>query len=147
MAVSRTGPRMQMAAAVLASPAIVPPGRHGLAMPPASPNPRQCRRLPGQPLRSNPVVPRMTVRTGAAVPPELPSPSRSRAAWCDLSPDGRFLIAAEVDPERNPPDRVCCHSLADLKSSLWAIDTNRPVHSSPLFLAGGERFVLFEWRG
>jgi WD40 repeat protein len=82
----------------------------------------------------------------AEVPLELPSPYHSRTAMCELSPDGRFLIAAEVDPERDSPDRVFCHALADLGSCLWSIDVKRQVLSPPLFLASGERFVLFEGR-
>lgn len=80
------------------------------------------------------------------VPLRLPSPYHSRTAMGDLSPDGRLLVAAEVDPERDPPDRVFCHRLDSLKSPVWSIETRRLVRSPPLFLADGERFVLFEGR-
>jgi WD40 repeat protein len=80
------------------------------------------------------------------VPLRLPSPYHSRKALCSLSPDGSFLIGAEVDPEREPPDRLFCHCLDKLKSSVWSIKVSRGVHAPPLFLAGGEQFVLFEWR-
>jgi WD40 repeat protein len=77
---------------------------------------------------------------------QLPDPYHFRKALCNLSPDGRFLIAVEVDYERNPPDRVFCHALADLQSCIWSIKTDHLVRSLPLFLPDGERFVLFEGR-
>jgi WD40 repeat protein len=83
----------------------------------------------------------------AEVPLDCPTPSRWRFALCELSPDGRFLVAAEIDPERTLPDRVFCRSLTDPRSSLWSLESDRTLMSQPLFLAGGERFVLFEWRG
>ena len=92
------------------------------------------------------VVHDLPTEEAAEVPLELPSPYHSRAALCDLSPDGRFLVAVEVDHERDPPDRVFCRRLDELKLSAWSVSTDRLVRSPPLFLAGGERFVLFEGR-
>lgn len=79
----------------------------------------------------------------ADVPLDLSVPY---GAYCDLSPDGQYLIAAQVELSRKPPGRLFCRPLGDLASSTWSIDTNRLIHSPPLFLAGGERFVLLEWR-
>src|SRR5439155_1080376 len=51
-----------------------------------------------------------------------------------------------VDPLREQRDRLCCRPLADLGSSVWSTEATRPVYSPPLFLPGGEQFVLFEGR-
>jgi WD40 repeat protein len=84
----------------------------------------------------------LPTREGAEVPLELSVPW----AYCDLSPDGQYLIAAQVELSRKPPGRLFSRPLSDLTSSIWSIDTNRLIHAPPLFLAGGERFVLLEWR-
>jgi WD40 repeat protein len=78
----------------------------------------------------------------AEVPLELPSP-----LWtdCDLAPDGRSLVAAQGVVLPEPLTRVFCRALDDLTSSTWSVATDRSPLAPPLFLAGGERFVLFEW--
>lgn len=105
-----------------------------------------CFTLDGQNLLL--VGPRVVVHdlpTGEAVdvPLELSVPY---GAYCDLSPDGQFLIAAQVEMSRKPPGRLFSRPLSNLTSSIWSIDTNNLIHAQPMFLAGGERFVLFEWR-
>jgi WD40 repeat protein len=71
---------------------------------------------------------------------ELPSGCRYLA----LSPDGRFLFAAQHWTGRRP--RLSCRLLNNLARLTWSINTTRLIRSPPLFLADGQRFVLFEWR-
>jgi WD40 repeat protein len=83
--------------------------------------------------------------TGEAteVPLDVPSPWE---VYCDLTPDGRSLVAAHADPGSDSPGRLFCRSLADPTSPVWSVTTPGLVYSPPLFLAGGDRFVAFEWR-
>ncbi len=82
--------------------------------------------------------------TGAVVevPLDLPDPL---GMYCGLTPDGRFLVAAQVVIGQGTLTRVCCRHLADVTSCVWSLDTARSVFAPPLFLAGGEKFILFEW--
>jgi WD40 repeat protein len=60
--------------------------------------------------------------------------------FCDVSPDGRFLVASQFGWVR-------CWPLAEPESALWSTDPDAPRFSGPpLFLGGGERFVLVEAR-
>jgi WD40 repeat protein len=78
-----------------------------------------------------------------------------RPVCCDLSPDGRVLVLAQVPrPEGginswlNVTTRLVCRPLADLGSSLWSIVVDGRVTDPPLFLPGGEQFVTLErWPG
>jgi WD40 repeat protein len=82
--------------------------------------------------------------TGEAV--EVPLGGTS--AWevyCDLTPNGRFLVAAQRD-ESDELDRLSCRPMADPATVVWSVSTSRHVYSPPFFLAGGRRFVVFEWR-
>jgi len=76
---------------------------------------------------------------------EVPLELTDQGALCSLSPDGRHLIVAQSDHERQPRGRIFCRPLDDLETSTWAIDVDRPSLAPPLYLAGGERFVSFEW--
>jgi hypothetical protein len=76
--------------------------------------------------------------TGEAVAVRLKWPGRT--GYCDVSPDGKFLVAAQ-------DGWVRCWPLADLESPLWSTDPSVPEQSGrPLFLGTGERFVLAELR-
>jgi WD40 repeat protein len=83
--------------------------------------------------------------TGDAVdvPLELPSPL---GVYCELSPDGRSLVAAQVITWKKPSSRLFCRRVADPASRVWSVDTPRPIYAPPLFLRGGKRFVTFEWQ-
>jgi WD40 repeat protein len=86
------------------------------------------------------------------VPLELPD----RPVDCELSPDGRVLVAAQR-PRPDPgqahslnalPDAASilfCRPLAEPGSSLWSSGISGHVVGPPLFLAGGDRFVTLEW--
>ena len=66
--------------------------------------------------------------------------------YCDLIPDGRFLVAAhQVTTPEERTSRLLCRSVANPASPVWFLNTPRLVYSPPLFLTGGERFVVFEW--
>jgi WD40 repeat protein len=82
------------------------------------------------------------LRTGkdAEVPLELTS---AGCSYCELTPDGQYLVVAQGDTRLDPPGRVCCRPLSDLATAIWSI-TTRWMLAPPLFLAGGKRFVLFE---
>src|SRR5262245_13908767 len=54
---------------------------------------------------------------GADVPLEL----SVTWAYCDLSPDGRFLVAAQADLGRKPPGRLFSRPLRDLTTSIWSL--------------------------
>jgi hypothetical protein len=76
----------------------------------------------------------------AEVPLEL---SSAGCSYCELTPDGRYLVVAQGDIRLDPPGRVCCRPLRDLATTAWSITTQWML-APPLFLVGGERFVLFE---
>jgi WD40 repeat protein len=101
----------------------------------------------GRKLLLNESLPRRLVlrdlptRTVAEVPLELTYEFRTE---CDLAPDGRTLVAGQVEVRSRTRTRVFCRSLNNLTSSLWSADTDRSFLAGPLFI-GGERFVLFEW--
>jgi WD40 repeat protein len=62
----------------------------------------------------------------------------------DLSPDGRFLLVLQHDIGLRPPGRLLCWPVDDPASLAWSADTTREAYAPPLFLPGGDRFVLFE---
>jgi WD40 repeat protein len=82
--------------------------------------------------------------TGVAA--EVPLELMSGVTSFDLSPDGQFLVATQFPYGSEPRGRLFCRALADLASSVWSIDTSGPINDPPLFLAGGEQFVVFELR-
>jgi WD40 repeat protein len=62
-----------------------------------------------------------------------------------LTPDGQHLASTEA--KGGLPKalwRLCCRPLADLTSSVWQIEVRQSTYTPPLFLAGGERFLVFE---
>jgi WD40 repeat protein len=60
--------------------------------------------------------------------------------FCDVSPDGRFLVASQFGWVR-------CWPRADPQSPFWSTDPAAPSFSGPpLFLGNGERFVVIEAR-
>jgi WD40 repeat protein len=61
-----------------------------------------------------------------------------------LSLDGLVLVVAESLFARDLPGRLVCRSLDAVASSVWSVDLARPASAPPLFLQGGDRFVLFE---
>ena len=62
-----------------------------------------------------------------------------------LTPDGQHLASCEAKGQL-PQSlwRLCCRPLAELTSSVWQIEATRTTYAPPLFLAGGERFLVFE---
>src|SRR5262249_25047645 len=76
--------------------------------------------------------------TGQAT--EIPSGMASPGGVCGLTPDGQFVVVA------GGFHRLSCRPLAELSSPVWSAEGTRPPYTPPLFLAGGERFVVFEWR-
>jgi WD40 repeat protein len=81
--------------------------------------------------------------TGEAV--EVLGGTSAWEVFCDLTPSGRFLVAAQREGS-DELDRLSCRRVADPATVVWSVSTSRRVYSPPLFLAGGKRFVLFEWR-
>jgi WD40 repeat protein len=75
------------------------------------------------------------------VPLELPG----RRVSFGLGPDGRSLIVAQIDFTSDPPVRLFCRHLADPATTAWSLPT-RPIYEPPLFLPGGERFLVVEWQ-
>jgi WD40 repeat protein len=65
-----------------------------------------------------------------------------RGVYCDLTPDGRYIVAAH---QLNIfSSWLSYRPVADPASPAWSGIMPRGVYSRPLFLAGGDRFVVFE---
>jgi WD40 repeat protein len=84
-------------------------------------------------------------QTAAVSLPVVPESNLWEAA-CDLTPDGRHLLFALTSPFGRPPGWLCCLPLKDPGKPVWSLVQSRRVFPPPLPLAGGGRFVLFEWR-
>jgi WD40 repeat protein len=65
--------------------------------------------------------------------------------FCDLTPDGKFLVVAQ-NRRQDPKGLLSCRPVSDPGALVWSASTSNWVYASPLFLANEERFVLFEWR-
>ncbi len=60
---------------------------------------------------------------------------------------GAFFWSTSPTPHRQPPGRLFCRSLADPSESGWSAAIDYANYGPPLFLAGSDRFTLFEYRG
>jgi WD40 repeat protein len=65
---------------------------------------------------------------------------------CDLTPDGQSVVVTQTHTGMDPPGRLSCRPIRSPETTLWSVTTSRWLYSRPLFLAGGERFVVFEGR-
>jgi WD40 repeat protein len=80
--------------------------------------------------------------TGVAeVAPPTP---RGKLSSCELTPDSRAVVAAEVRYDPRSRVRLTLRPLDELASPAWSAEGRRPAYGPPLFLPGGGRFVLFE---
>jgi WD40 repeat protein len=66
-------------------------------------------------------------------------------AFCELSPDGRFLVIGQTWSGRPPPGLLCCVRVDDPGYQLWSVTSSRWLYTRPVFLSGGERFPVLEF--
>jgi WD40 repeat protein len=76
---------------------------------------------------------------------EVPLGWPGQGGYYNLSPDGRFLLAAQVRHGEEPPGLLFCRPLEDLASSVWSAEATRRNCSLPLFLPDAEQFAVVEW--
>jgi hypothetical protein len=76
---------------------------------------------------------------------EVPFELSGGGTACGLSRDGSLLVIAQLRSTGNPSGRLYCRPLNNLRASVWSHVTS-PIYESPLFLAGGNRFMVLEWR-
>jgi WD40 repeat protein len=62
-----------------------------------------------------------------------------------VSPNGVCFLSSQSFPGGQPPGRLVYRALADPEAELWSVSTSRHFQSGPLFLPGGDRFVIIEW--
>jgi len=75
----------------------------------------------------------------------IPLQMRGGGGSCELSPDGRFIVAGQTHTAMQPPGllfRVAVDAPAVL---VWSVTSPRWLYSRPLFLAGGEQFAVLEY--
>jgi WD40 repeat protein len=82
--------------------------------------------------------------TGRVV--EVPFLLPERGGGCDLSPDGRFVVACQNDNTRRTPGLLFCVQADDPTALVWSVASPRRLYSRPLFLPGGRRFAVLECR-
>lgn len=88
------------------------------------------------------IVHDLSTGQAVAIPLELVDAGGS----CDLTPDGRSVVVTRTHTGMDPPGRLSCRQISNPETTLWSVATSRWIYSWPLFLAGGERFVVFEGR-
>jgi WD40 repeat protein len=84
----------------------------------------------------------LAARQAVQVPLELAGGGGS----CDLTPDGQSVVVTRTHTGMDPPGRLSCRPTRNPEATLWSVAASRWLYSRPLFLAGGERFVVFEGR-
>jgi WD40 repeat protein len=75
-----------------------------------------------------------------AVPHEVPSPG---TGYCDLTPDGRFVLAVQARGGREDQGCLSCRPVSDPASRIWSVSTLFAI-SPPLFMPEQDRFLLLE---
>jgi WD40 repeat protein len=68
-----------------------------------------------------------------------------RGAACDLTPDGRYLVVCQTGIGMERPGCLFCRPMVYPEILVWSVTSHRWLNSRPLFLAGGEQFVVLEW--
>jgi WD40 repeat protein len=66
--------------------------------------------------------------------------------YCDLTPDGRYIVDAQLTNPWELTSRLSCRRVADPESHVWSVGTPSSIYAPPLFLRGRKRFVTFEWQ-
>jgi WD40 repeat protein len=74
----------------------------------------------------------------------VPLANLSWAGYCELTPDGRSLVFTQVQHRQQGGQILLSRrSISDLGRTEWSVELSDSPLSQPLFLAGGERFLLF----
>ncbi|MBM3980954.1 MAG: WD40 repeat domain-containing protein [Planctomycetes bacterium] len=66
-------------------------------------------------------------------------------AMLAATPDSRHLVAAQWSWNSTPRGRLTCRAMTNLGADVWSVDVDRRFQDPPLFLPGGDRFVMIEW--
>jgi WD40 repeat protein len=83
---------------------------------------------------------------GTAEATEVPTELPGWRMYFALSPDGRFLVVAQVDYTNTSEavaSQLYCRPLADPATSLWTLPT-RLIQQPPVVLPGGKQFLVVE---